>query len=431
MAAPVIYLARVLGAGANVEGPNAVLNVVTIPPGATPTQARLVLDGVRGAIFVYGTGGTLIGSWASAAGTDPYGKAYPQGFSVSLGIIIGPQIVVDGTNDGLFVYASGTTPGLGNPPIIALSNGTADPYGNSVRPGDASVNASLIALGTHFGTNAFVQLIASLSPSVNLGTGDASENSPGSIGSIITGSGPSRTVSTLIESPDFTGGAFAQLLLTSPSLDGTTSGTIAQIGSAGPLQSLLTVGASSNRAIFSYLDPATVTWGIERNQTDTTKLTNANGTGAFRISAIYNIADHDSQIGTIYEIEVPFSATMQGNTLELGLSIDGAVGFTVNNTISGAIVGAGIGINGNIRVKIQVTAIGSGGFINAFTGGDVNQASQPTTFANSGGLAGNIAGAVAWDATVAHTIRVNSLWGAANAGQTVSGWGSKFTRSGP
>lgn len=70
------------------QGTSAVLNVMTLPPGATQTQARLVLDGVRGAIFLYqngGPSGALIGSWARAAGTDPYGNAYPQGLKISVG----------------------------------------------------------------------------------------------------------------------------------------------------------------------------------------------------------------------------------------------------------------------------------------------------------------------------------------------------------
>lgn len=78
------------------QGESALLNVITIPPGATNTSPRIVLDGVRGALFVYGSGGpvgALIGSWAGQAGTDPYGNAYPAGINVSLGSITGISIV--------------------------------------------------------------------------------------------------------------------------------------------------------------------------------------------------------------------------------------------------------------------------------------------------------------------------------------------------
>lgn len=40
-------------------------------------------------------------------------------------------IIVTGPGDGVFAYASGTTPGLGNPPIAWLTGGgLVDPYGN-------------------------------------------------------------------------------------------------------------------------------------------------------------------------------------------------------------------------------------------------------------------------------------------------------------
>lgn len=98
------------------QGANAVLNVVTVPPGATQTSPRIVIDGVRGAIFVYGSGGpvgSLIGSWSGAAGTDPYGNNYPAGFQISVGAIIAslietassvPQVQIDGTRNAIFVY---------------------------------------------------------------------------------------------------------------------------------------------------------------------------------------------------------------------------------------------------------------------------------------------------------------------------------------
>jgi hypothetical protein len=72
----------------DMQGQSAVLNIMTLPPGATQTQARLVLDGIRGAIFEYQTGGpvgALVSSWARTAGTDPYGNAYPAGFNAGSG----------------------------------------------------------------------------------------------------------------------------------------------------------------------------------------------------------------------------------------------------------------------------------------------------------------------------------------------------------
>jgi len=51
-------------------------------------------------------------------------------FRGRLVIVFGPA----GTVSGIFVYQSGTTPGPGNTPIVAITNSTTDPYGNTVQP---------------------------------------------------------------------------------------------------------------------------------------------------------------------------------------------------------------------------------------------------------------------------------------------------------
>lgn len=67
---------------------------MTIPPGAGLGQ-RIVIDGFRGAIFEYDVNNNLIGSWASASGTDPYGNAYPAGFDLTAASINGMiQIII-------------------------------------------------------------------------------------------------------------------------------------------------------------------------------------------------------------------------------------------------------------------------------------------------------------------------------------------------
>lgn len=52
----------------------------TIPTGATSGE-RITLDGTRGAVFIYSSAGNLIGSLSGSAGTDPFGNAYPVGFT--------------------------------------------------------------------------------------------------------------------------------------------------------------------------------------------------------------------------------------------------------------------------------------------------------------------------------------------------------------
>jgi hypothetical protein len=132
------------------EGPAAVLNVITLPPGATTAQARLVLDGVRGAIFLYNNGGplgALIGSWAKSAGTDPYGNVYPQGLSVALGSITGTtfnagNIVIDSQGARIYDVAA---PGAKNHLILSFSflQSYADAFNNIVLgPGFAVYNTT-------------------------------------------------------------------------------------------------------------------------------------------------------------------------------------------------------------------------------------------------------------------------------------------------
>jgi len=55
-------------------------------------------------------------------------------------IIYGPA----GTPTGLFVYQPGTTPGPGNPPVLSVTEASADPYGNAVDQGFVSYGAASI-----------------------------------------------------------------------------------------------------------------------------------------------------------------------------------------------------------------------------------------------------------------------------------------------
>ena len=117
--------------GGNMQPPVPVLSVVTYPPGATNTQQRIVIDGVRGAIFEYAAGGptgALVSSWASKAGTDPYTNAYPQGFNAGPGSsFTGTDYIIN--SQGVFFYSG--APALGN---LILSNTPAsgtDAFGNA------------------------------------------------------------------------------------------------------------------------------------------------------------------------------------------------------------------------------------------------------------------------------------------------------------
>jgi hypothetical protein len=77
----------------------------------------------------------------------------------SAGIVRARLVIVSGPSgaiSGIFVYAAGTTPALGNPPIVSVTNGTSDPFGNPVVPGldvtQGAITGTTITGGTISGT---------------------------------------------------------------------------------------------------------------------------------------------------------------------------------------------------------------------------------------------------------------------------------------
>src|SRR5271163_366647 len=85
--------------------------------------------------FVYSPSpgpGNLIGSWAAAAGVDPYGNTYPAGLDVSgMFNIEGPDFIISPA--GAFFYEG--TPATGNLFVsITTADGT-DSFGNAYESG--------------------------------------------------------------------------------------------------------------------------------------------------------------------------------------------------------------------------------------------------------------------------------------------------------
>lgn len=119
-------------------------------------------------------------------------------------------VVVFGTNQGVFVYSG--TPALGNPPIASMSSGTLDPYGNTVKP-QLEVKSPT--------SSSFIQLLATTLATMNLGTGDAAEDTPGQMTSKIIGTGLTRYLLTDVTAPRVSGqasNAIAEMQLFSPNV---------------------------------------------------------------------------------------------------------------------------------------------------------------------------------------------------------------------
>lgn len=169
---------------------------------------------------------------------------------------------------------------------------------------------------------------------------------------------------------------------------------------------------------------------IKASQEDLNIVTNpGTGTGPIQTSAIWTIPK-DLAVGTHYVLEVPFSGTLEGNNVTLGLSIDGSATYTTSAGILGTFVGLGVGFVGSIKMHVRCTATGvSGSMLSWVEGGYLQRAavSQPS---NSGYLSA-AQNTATIDTTVTHTFRMNTSFAAITAGQNVSGSGSTLHRYGP
>jgi len=356
----------------------------------------------------------------------------------------------------LYIYSG--VPALGNPPIFWASKGLVDPFGN-VLPTIAGVAASgsfgagdaiTYPGGTvgYNGTPAANNMIYSDSPAGftdPFGNVVLSGRAVYALNTALMLNPAATNILTFTNSSNQSGTWTAAATFQLP-LDGTGAtpaqlqpGAVAFQPTGLPLVTNVPAGFAAlycaTTARFGSLSKDGYSGLFPVVTEDTTVLTNNNLGGANRVTAIYTIPAGNLAVDTRFCIEIPFLATMTGvaaDTLELGLSIDGSSSYTANNTINGAIVGAGVSINGVFRVYLRCTATGAlTGRIDAWTDGSVNQASAATTFANSGGLAGNLATGVTLDTTASHTIRVNSTWAVSDATQALTVRGSTCTRTGP
>lgn len=111
-----------------------------------------------------GTGGTP---------TPPPGYQPPQLPGVAAGsvnIFRGRLVIVTGPSGavvGVFVYAAGTTPGLGNPPVFWATSSSADPFGNAIAATAGISGTGTFQAGTTLITPQGVITYAALPPAAN------------------------------------------------------------------------------------------------------------------------------------------------------------------------------------------------------------------------------------------------------------------------
>ena len=164
--------------------------------------------------------------------------------------------------------------------------------------------------------------------------------------------------------------------------------------------------------------------------TDTTTPAAVNNTVAAAITAAYTISAKDSQAGTVYEIEVPFTGTTEGQTVQWGVLLDSTT--RAGTTIGPAFFGLGTAVDGDIKAQMLVRTAGAAGQVDFSVKGGVGLSGTRSSGTNNNdAYLSAVQANVAHDTTVSHTLAVYAVFGAAAAGQVITGHGSVFTRKGP
>ena len=343
-------------------------------------------------------------------------------------IVFALFVLIFGPDNGLFEYSG--TPALGNLEA-SITEASADPHGNTTYPGIASYDPD--------GSGGALSVAQLDSGQLNLGAGFQFDGLGGASPASVTvaaaqGSGSNAILDSGVDSSS-DNPAFISAFSQDAAGAGATTG---YLQGSGPLQLLGSDPVPANTGGCFYQNTndtpsaqtdAGLNGSLPIVKTDVGTYTNANQATAQPLTVDCTIPANDANVGTIYELEVPWDALcVANNAIRFDLSIDNSA----TNTVEASFIPGAISPNGFVRVYIQVTATGSSGKINAFINGALSQNSSNATYTNSAGFAGtDRAKGVAFDTTVSHTMRINSFWPASNASQTVSGYGSKFTRSGP
>lgn len=318
----------------------------------------VVVEGANGGFFAYNgppTIGNLIASLSGAAGVDPYGNTYPQGFAI-FGLSGGSVIIDPGANSGvpfIFLYPKGATK-LQLPPQV---------YSGALNAGGSNESEYAVLFSGE-----------SLFPGNN-----------------------NAALQVFSDAADGSSKAFARFVIDGSNID------------------LNTIMAGN----------------LPINQVSTATFTNANNGAQFM--AGFTIPANDAQVGAIYEIETPFNGTFENQTLAFKPYL-GNTPITTSNgdTIGSGFFSAGIGFTGNIRLRVQIMSLGSGGTVNYFVDGAIGNAGNRASGINSAATVLNSQSTNSpMDTTIAQTISIASVWGGSTVGQTITARGFKFTRSGP
>jgi hypothetical protein len=342
-------------------------------------------------------------------------------------LVEGAEIVCyspSGSPDGVYVYTAGTTPALGNVPLLALGGESVDPYGNSTRPSDAYPGGQLIALGP---SGSYVQLAANNTElALNIGTGAAGEQYPGQVKSLTSGSGSAETLITQVTAP-MSGGSAAELQLSSASDDGVTSAPYAVLGVAGTSFGVYSGETTTGGPLFQWSDNAGV-WGVDRSQTDYASHANSNQSGYIAITQAWTIPAYDARDGTTYLVEVPYIGTFETSAVSFGVMLNGS-SASCDNGVTSTFFSSGSGFDGVVVAALTVTATGSSGKATLAISGVIG-ATALRSSTNQASLS-DVVTNVSFSTVISNTIAIGVNFGGLVTGQVVTGYGSTFTRKGP
>ena len=294
-------------------------------------------------------------------------------------VVFANKVIVFGTSDGLFVYSGAPGPGT---LLASVTTATTDPFGNTTQPGGFVIYDGSAYIDMHVNTGVGA-------PAVEMVTGVASEASHAAlytlplntalvnemVETVLTGAGSSS------------GGIQALVYLLSAAADGSQAAAgVLATDAAG----VFTTRAFWDVTGFQTLGPGGGSgWYAGGTQTDATShpQTNIVTTSFGNVTAAWTIPANDVNVGTVYEIEMPFTGVHEGIQLNIGVNFGGT--FTNVVPLGAAWITTGHSYVGSVRLKLTFTAKGSSGAANIDIDGTVQDSGSARTPATSMTLNGH------------------------------------------
>jgi hypothetical protein len=409
----------------------------------------------------------------------PPGAPTPIGVQpgVTSAILFANTVVVFGTGGGLFVYAPGTTPGPGNPPIFSVTAGTTDPFGNPVVPtveigpgGQLNAGNTIINPQGIFTYSTFPPAANTLIASTAPAAGTDAKGNAYLAGTFVYAQGASNWTATGVQSSGGLGASsqiitYYTLGLTETgwiigaqfqAVAGVASPTGApmqylangqglligtplipeQIGLAGSVQFAESTATPSNKSGFatlfvnsqgalSVIDTSNLVRQVVRTAGSATALSAGNNTTPTALSQVFSIAP-DLASGSTVEIHVPFIGSMGAvaELFSLGYSLNGGAQQTIQ-TLGTTIAPVSTAFGGNVHLFMKISVVGSSGTCRLWLEGAGIQSGANVNLTDTFNITGNVVTGVAINTTILNTLALFGTWGGAGgAAQVFTGEGS-------